>query len=1244
MTQTRGNSSTRTDPEPTARSNLAMYGHRDNVEAAEAPTTQEDITKVISNILSNDLERSIRALITIQNVLKVPPDQALLSQSFQDLSGHIEGLVETVSIQMGETFELSQDDVNNAATYRLMKHLIQTCNAICDHPMVVKSLSVDSLQALLEELTTRSLQTDDTRDQKVKDLSRFLNMVILRLFSTGQRISVLHALFNLLLQLTKPFPTSGTTTDAREAKLAELMIKCIWKLAKEIPDDLQKELVDPTKLLVVLETFFQAIPPQDWRQRSVNKVPCGDMPLRTIKVIIQHIVGHYASETLLNSAEKKLVFESSRSESGTNGLTQSTSLEQLSNRPPQTISLFSSTSTLSSQVTPTTSASPGPRSNHRSSVMSSSGQSLSLNEGGTAFQGSEIEGDESNSATTIPLNRPETFRTQHESVSPVGNGVLATNGTTNSTSEPLRISEPPPAPPDAATVAPNELIPGGENPMEVAIAPVQPVHPTRELQHNDASSLASLNTQFSALLYNSDRLSGQSAEVPPPQWMRDCLAATQMRYPHDRMDAIIKLRSQDVRESPTPELRLKCLDCPGKLYMPGPEQTLTNFEIHLEDRIHRSKVDQRIAAEAAAGAPLTTLASLHGTSSNEPQNQDPFTSHKTMLQPTTDNSSPAEVPSSAPENTVLISRVMPASEVIAHLGNHGCNDITDQLDLASSSSYPIFNGGFGDVYKVNLRDGTQVAVKTMRVQINSTSEGAKHLKNAARELHTWAKCDHPNVLKLLGLARFRDQIGMVSMWMDHGSLPSYLQLKPTADRCHIVHGDLKGLNVLISSSGAPMLADFGSAVLKDRTLQFTATTKATSISFRWAAPELFEQSCIHSMEADVYALGMTILETITGNVPYYGKGEPAVMFAVVLRGEPPARPEDDIPSDSEQGNELWALLLSCWSKQPNERPHAGKVADSQPDGVQMKTIQSSGLLRMLHTRGSSLRQTDSDLLARVELVTNSHRADHDNATTTEAPVTQDDITKVISNILSNDPKQSVNALKVIQNVLEVPSDQAPLSPSFRDLADHTEGLVETIVIQMGQTFERSDDVNNAATYRVTKHLIQTCNAICDHAVLLESLSVDSLQSLLEELTTRLLQIDDTRDQKVKDLSRFLNMVILRLFNTGRKISVLRALFNLLLQLTKPFPANGTTADAREAKVAELVLKCVWKLARNIPNDLQKGLIDPIELLPTLETFLQTIPPKDWRQRSANKVPCGDMPLRTIKVIIQYIVAHYAEQV
>ena len=64
---------------------------------------------------------------------------------------------------------------------------------------------------------------------------------------------------------------------------------------------------------------------------------------------------------------------------------------------------------------------------------------------------------------------------------------------------------------------------------------------------------------------------------------------------------------------------------------------------------------------------------------------------------------------------------------------------------------------------------------------------------------------------------------------------------------------------------------------------------------------------------------------------------------------------------------------------------------------------------------------------------------------------------------------------------------------------------------------------------------------------------------------------------------------------------------------------------------------MWKLARNIPQDLEKKLLDPVELFPSIEHFLQSVPPNEWRARATNKVPCGDMPLRTIKVIIQHVV-------
>ncbi|KAJ6596858.1 microtubule associated protein [Mycena vulgaris] len=262
----------------------------------------------------------------------------------------------------------------------------------------------------------------------------------------------------------------------------------------------------------------------------------------------------------------------------------------------------------------------------------------------------------------------------------------------------------------------------------------------------------------------------------------------------------------------------------------------------------------------------------------------------------------------------------------------------------------------------------------------------------------------------------------------------------------------------------------------------------------------------------------------------------------------------------------------------------------------------------------------------------------------DAPEDSDNITITISSILSSDPTRSVDALKKIQKILAVGPDAGPSSPQYRELAEHTEGLIETITLQMAHVFDRPDDLVPEENFRLAKHLIQTLNTFCDHAFLAESLTVDILTSLLEELTLRLLETDDSTVKKVKDLSRFINMIVLRLFATGRRMSIFRALFALLLQIVKPFPGNGTAPDSKESKVAELVLKCVWKLARNIPQDLAEERLDPVELFPSIEHFLQSVPPNEWRARATNKVPCGDMPLRTIKVIIQHVVAFYGDDV
>jgi hypothetical protein len=66
-------------------------------------------------------------------------------------------------------------------------------------------------------------------------------------------------------------------------------------------------------------------------------------------------------------------------------------------------------------------------------------------------------------------------------------------------------------------------------------------------------------------------------------------------------------------------------------------------------------------------------------------------------------------------------------------------------------------------------------------------------------------------------------------------------------------------------------------------------------------------------------------EVFTGKVPYFGMTEPAVMFAVGVKGQIPARPEEQMLSDNEFGDELWSLLVNCWWHQPKERPTSREV-------------------------------------------------------------------------------------------------------------------------------------------------------------------------------------------------------------------------------------------------------------------------------------------------------------------------------
>ncbi|CAE6440078.1 unnamed protein product [Rhizoctonia solani] len=270
-----------------------------------------------------------------------------------------------------------------------------------------------------------------------------------------------------------------------------------------------------------------------------------------------------------------------------------------------------------------------------------------------------------------------------------------------------------------------------------------------------------------------------------------------------------------------------------------------------------------------------------------------------------------------------ISREMSASEVISLLVEHGCLDITSALQIPAFKEHPVSHGGFGDIFYGELSNGKRVAVKALRISAGGLAGSPTHFRQAARELHIWSKCNHPNVMPLLGLAVFRGRIGMVSPWLSNGNLPNYLETARGVNRhqlcveiCEglsylheigIVHGDMKGANVLISEKGTPVLIDFGNSTLREQTLKFTQPRSNSGLTVRWSALELLKGISTHNEASDVYALGMTIYEVIA-----------------VMEQRLPRRPVT-LPIGQKYGEEVWNLLISCWSPEPSGRPQAKEI-------------------------------------------------------------------------------------------------------------------------------------------------------------------------------------------------------------------------------------------------------------------------------------------------------------------------------
>ncbi|KAJ4905815.1 putative cysteine-rich receptor-like protein kinase 32 [Raphanus sativus] len=263
----------------------------------------------------------------------------------------------------------------------------------------------------------------------------------------------------------------------------------------------------------------------------------------------------------------------------------------------------------------------------------------------------------------------------------------------------------------------------------------------------------------------------------------------------------------------------------------------------------------------------------------------------------------------------------------------------------------VGQGGFGEVYKGTLPNGTEVAVK--RLSKNS-GQGTEEFKN---EVVVVAKLQHRNLVRLLGYCVEGDEQILVYEFVPNKSLDYLLsdpikrqQLDWTSrysiiggiargilylhqdSRLTIIHRDIKASNILLDDDMNPKVADFGMARVFG-VEQTQANTRKIAGTFGYMSPE-YAMHGRFSMKSDVYSFGVLVLEIISGkmNSSFNETDGSAVNLVThawrLWRKGSALELLDPAIGESYQSEEVRRCIhiaLLCVQKDPGDRPTMSKI-------------------------------------------------------------------------------------------------------------------------------------------------------------------------------------------------------------------------------------------------------------------------------------------------------------------------------
>ena len=238
-------------------------------------------------------------------------------------------------------------------------------------------------------------------------------------------------------------------------------------------------------------------------------------------------------------------------------------------------------------------------------------------------------------------------------------------------------------------------------------------------------------------------------------------------------------------------------------------------------------------------------------------------------------------------------------------------------------------GGLAVVYLAfDLVSKREVAIKMIKEE---TMKNPVNLSRFEREARAAASLNHQNVIRVINLGTYEGRPFMVNELIKGQTIKDLLkerkkftflescdimyQLCSAILHAHqhgVIHRDIKPENVFITTDGTIKLGDFGIATFQDNNVRVTKSEVVVG-SVHYLAPEL-SQGAPASVQSDIYALGITFFELITGKVPYDDQSAVSVALKHIKEKFPSAK-----KFNSQTPVIIDKIIQKACMKNPNER-------------------------------------------------------------------------------------------------------------------------------------------------------------------------------------------------------------------------------------------------------------------------------------------------------------------------------------